>query len=62
MFLETNTIRIPQRQEVELRVLPLQQLPVIYIIEVALKLLFDLQNPKITLLGYDTIVHHNDDS
>ena len=49
-------------QEVELRVLPLWQLPFIYIIEVAVKLLFESQNPKNTLLGYDTIIQHNDKS
>ena len=38
-------------QEVELKVLPLQQLPFIYIIEVTLKLLFQLQNPSTTVLG-----------
>ena len=38
-------------QEVELRVRPLQQLPFIYIIEVALKLLWKLRNPKMTVLG-----------
>ena len=38
-------------QEVELRVRPLQLLPFIYIIEVALKLLFRLWNPKTAILG-----------
>ena len=45
-------------QEVELKVLPLQQLPFIYIIEVALKLLFQLQNPSTTVLGM-TLLYSN---
>ena len=46
-------------QEVELKVLPLSTRRFKYIIEVALKLLFELQNPKTTILGmtpYDAIV------
>ena len=38
-------------QEVELKVLPLSKLTFIYIIEDALKLLFELHNPKTTILG-----------
>ena len=51
--------KIDEIQEVELKVLPLPKLRFIYIIEVALKLLFGLQNPKTTVLGmtpYNTIV------
>ena len=46
-------------QEVELKVLPLPKRRFIYIIEVALKLLFELRNPRTTVLGmmpYDAIV------
>ena len=39
------------RQEVELRVLPLLTRRFKYIIEVALKLLFELRNPMTTILG-----------
>ena len=47
------------RQEVELKVLPLSTRRFKYIIEVALKLLSELRNPKTTILGmtpYDAIV------
>ena len=46
-------------QEVELKVLPLLTRRFKYIVEVALKLLSELRNPKITILGmtpYDAIV------
>ena len=46
-------------QEVKLKVHPLLKLRFIYTIEVALKLLFGLQNPKTTILGmtpYNAIV------
>ena len=42
---------IRDAQEVELKVLPLPKLRFIYIIEGALKLLFELRNPKTTVLG-----------
>ena len=48
-----------ESQEVELKVLPLTELRFLYIIEVALKLLFRFRNPKTTVLGmtpYDAIV------
>ena len=48
-----------ESQEVELKVIPLTELRLIYIIEIALKLLFRFRNPKTTVLGmtpYDTIV------
>ena len=38
-------------QEVELKVLPPSELRFIYIIEDALKLLFELRNPKTPILG-----------
>ena len=50
---------IQNTQEVELKVLPLPKLRFIYIIEVALKLLIELLNPKTTVLGmtlHDAIV------
>ena len=46
-------------QEVELKVLPLPTRRFKYIVEVALKLLSELRNPKTTVLGmmpYDAIV------
>ena len=46
-------------QEVKLKVLPQQQLQFMYIREVALKLLFELRNPKMTVLGmmpHDAII------
>ena len=46
-------------QEVELKVLPLPMRRFKYIVEVALKLLSELRNPKTTILGmtpYDAIV------
>ena len=52
---------ILERQEVELKVLPLQTRRFKYIIEVALKLLFAFRNPKTTILGmtpYDAIVQY----
>ena len=51
--------KIRDVQEVELKVLPLSKLRFIYIIEVALKLLFEFRNPKTTILGmtqHDAIV------
>ena len=49
-------------QEVELKVLPLPKRRFIYIIEVALKLLFESRNPMNTILGYDTIARNPDES
>ena len=54
--------KIREIQEVELRVHPLQQLLFIYIIEVALKLLFESQNPMNAILGYDAILCNPDKS
>ena len=55
VFLKWRDERIDQKlrwlQEVKLRVLPLLQLPFIYIIEVILKLLSRFWNPKTTILG-----------
>ena len=45
-------VEIRDVQEVELKVLPLSKLRFIYIIEDALKLLFELRNPKTTVLGW----------
>ena len=46
-----NNDEIREIQEVELKVLPLSKLRFLYIIEDALKLLFELRNPKTTVLG-----------
>ena len=53
--------RFSERQEVELKVLPLQTRRFKYITEVALKLLFESRNPKTTILemtSYDAIVQY----
>ena len=56
-----NTIR-ETLQEVELKVLPLPTRRFIYIVEVALKLLFGLRNPKTTVLGMTLSYSNNDES
>ena len=56
---KSQVVTILERQEVELKVLPLRTRRFKYIIEVALKLLFESRNPKTAILGmtpYDAIV------
>ena len=54
---------IRDAQEVKLKVLPLSKLRFIYIIEDTLKLLFELRNPKTTILGWRhmTLSYSNND-
>ena len=58
----SEVAKILKRQEVELKVLPLQTRRFKYIIEVALKLLFESRDPMNTILRCDTISRNPDES